>query len=401
MDLFDEIFPFLIEVSSTSYEKRDLFRRLMVLEKSSFNDEDLIEKSIGFLKDLEYKIPSFKKSDYKNLLCKLYYEIATIKYDNGDYSESIEKLEDFINYNEYCTSDFKKKAREKIAMCNYYLGKKEFDDYSDYDSARDYLEKSLEYFTNSNISSYNKNLINNKLSATYEKLGEKEWNINYPSYMNTAIDFYKKAISKYSGTNYNLKKKYNNLNEYYYLDKAFNSSGNERKDYLYSSYTYCGQYSSNIQSLYNRQQGILSIINETNNINSRISNINNEINNLNYDISRQKDINNIKQRYIETMNTKISKIQDNITFLNGKINDDCDVIIEKTDDTIQSQNKISDKINENIDNSKKFFKELEKMREDKKKVIEEKRNSNSELKEKNNQYCIMLDQLEAALRNRL
>ena len=90
MNLFNEIFPFLFNVSSTSYEKRDLFRRLMVLEESSFIDEDLIEKYIELLKEFEYKIPSFKKSDYKNLLCKLYYKIATIKYDNGDYSESIE-----------------------------------------------------------------------------------------------------------------------------------------------------------------------------------------------------------------------------------------------------------------------------------------------------------------------
>ena len=144
-----------------------------------------------------------------------------------------------------------------ISMCYYYLAKEEYNNNYDND-AESYLLQSIDYFSNSSISDYNKRNIKTLLSNTYERLGNNRWNKNYESDMLKSIDYYKKADQYNVNSNNSIIQKKNNFEEYYYLYKAYSSYNYQRKDYLYNSYSLNGDYSNNIRNLYNTQNNCLS-----------------------------------------------------------------------------------------------------------------------------------------------
>jgi hypothetical protein len=62
-------------------------------------------------------------------------------YYNENYSDSIDKFNDCIN-NYYITSEYRKKSREKISKCYYFLGKEQYDNEYFYEAER-YLLNSI------------------------------------------------------------------------------------------------------------------------------------------------------------------------------------------------------------------------------------------------------------------
>ena len=329
-----------------------------------------------------------------------YYNIGMFDYNDENYSDSIDKFYECIN-NYYITSEYRKKSREKISKGYYFLGKEQYDNNDFYEAER-YLSNSTDYFSDSSIENYFKTKIKNLLSETYKKIGEKKWNKNNEYDMKDSIEYYRKALDKSSGSETNkISNIIQNLNEYYYLYKAYNSSGSSRRDYLYSSYNSNGGYGSKIYSLYQRQCDILRTEEESSNINSRNYSLNSEINNIKYQISNQETYNKRQSEHNKTMKLNVNGLIDKMNQLNTDMNNIIGQTIKDSGDVIQTQKDTKEKIDSNIEKQEKFLEELEKIEKEKQKNIKEKKEANRNLKEQNEQYIIILKNFEEKLNKRL
>ena len=220
--------------------------------------------------------------------------------------------------------------------------------------------------------------------------------------MKDSIEYYIKALDKYSGFESNkISNIIHNLNEYYYLYKAYNSSGSSRRDYLYSSYNSNGGYQSKIYSLYQRQCNIVRTEEESSNINSRNYSLNSEINNIKYQISNQETYNKRQSEYNKTMKLNVNGLIDKMNQLNTDMNNIIGQTIKDSGDVIQTQKDTKEKIDSNIAKQEKFLEELEKIEKEKQKNIKEKKEANRNLKEQNEQYIIILKNFEEKLNKRL
>ena len=358
------------------------------------------ENLINFFKEVEWKIDSSIRNEFKSKMSLCYYNIGMIDYNDENYSDSIDKFNDCIN-NYYITSEYRKKSREKISKGYYFLGKEQYDNNDFYEAER-YLSNSTDYFSDSSIENYFKTKIKNLLSETYKKIGEKKWNKNNEYDMKDSIEYYIKALDKSSGNESNkISNIIHNLNEYYYLYKAYNSSGSSRRDYLYSSYNSNSGYSSKIYSLYQRQCNILRTEEESSNINSRNYSLNSEINNIKYQISNQETYNKRQSEYNKTMKLNVNGLIDKMNQLNTDMNNIIGQTIKDSGDVIQTQKDTKEKIDSNIEKQEKFLEELEKIEKEKQKNIKEKKEVNRNLKEQNEQYIIILKNFEEKLNKRL
>jgi len=220
--------------------------------------------------------------------------------------------------------------------------------------------------------------------------------------MKDSIEYYIKAWNKSSGNESNkISNIIHNLNEYYYLYKAYNSSGSSRRDYLYSSYNSNGGYQSKIYSLYQRQCNIVRTEEESSNINSRNYSLNSEINNIKYQISNQETYNKRQSEYNKTMKLNVNGLIDKMNQLNTDMNNIIGKTIKDSGDVIQTQKDTKEKIDSNIEKQEKFLEELEKIEKEKQKNIKEKKEANRNLKEQNEQYIIILKNFEEKLNKRL
>ena len=390
--IFDKIIP-----KFTSYDKPDILSKYF---DSYYDTKSYYEHLIDFFQDsdVEGKIDWTIRDDYKKKINLCYYNIGMCYYNEKEYSDAIYSFNNCID-NKFCTYEYKKKSREKISMCNYYKGKEEYD-YGNFSTALGYLETSKEYF--SDCSNSWKDSIKSLLSKTYKKIGEQTWNKNYESSMKSAIEYYQKAYNNSSGSeSSNISNIINNLNEYYYLYKAYNSSNKDRENYLYSSYSFKGSYSSSIYDLYQKQGNFSNIRNDINNINSRISNLRDENYYLRIDLSNQNKLNETKRGKIQDINDKITKIQKDMEDKSKKLNDKVDDIIKESEDKIEEQKETNKKTEQNIKEQENFLEDLKKMEEQKEIDIKNKKEINNNLKQQNQQYLVILKNFEEKLKKRL
>ena len=288
------------------------------------------ENLINFFKEVEWKIDSSIRNEFKSKMSFCYYKIGMCDYNDENYSDSIDKFNDCIN--------------------NYYITS-EYNDNDNFYEAERYLLNSIEYFSDTSIENYFKNKIKNLLSETYKKIGEKKWNKNNEYDMKDSIEYYRKALDKSSGNESNkISNIIHNLNEYYYLYKAYDSSGSSRRDYLYSSYNSNGGYGSKIYSLYQRQCNIVRTEEESSNINSRNYSLNSEINNIKYQISNQETYNKRQSAHNKTMKLNVNGLIDKMNQLNTDMNNIIGQTIKDSGDVIQTQKDTKEKIDSNIEN---------------------------------------------------
>ena len=191
------------------------------------------------------------------------------------------------------------------------------------------------------------------------------------------------------------------MNEYYYLYKAYDSSGSTRKDHLYSSYRSDGGYKSKIYSLYEKQCNILKTEDEISNISSRNYSLKSENNNIGYQISNQRAYNDTKNDYNKTLREKVKGFLDKMNQLNKDMTKNIEKATKKSDDVIKTQKDTKEKIEHNVKEQEKFLKELEEIEKEKEKNIKEKKETNMKLQEQNKQYIMILKGLEEKLKNRL
>ena len=390
--IFNKILP-----KFSSYDRKQLLSKYF---DSSNYLCSYYENLINFFKEVEWKIDSSIRNEFKSKMSLCYYNIGMYDYNDENYSDSIDKFYECIN-NYYITSEYRKKSRERISKGYYFLGKEQYDNDDFYEAER-YLSNSIDYFSDSSIENYFKTKIKNLLSETYKKIGEKKWNKNNEYDMKDSIEYYIKALNKSSGSETNkISNIIHNLNEYYYLYKAYNSSGSSRRDFLYSSYNSNSGYSSKIYSLYQRQCNILRTEEEISNINSRNYSLNSEINNIKYQISNQETYNKRQSEYNKTMKLNVNGLIDKMNQLNTDMNNIIGQTIKDSGDVIQTQKDTKEKIDSNIEKQEKFLEELEKIEKEKQKNIKEKKEANRNLKEQNEQYIIILKNFEEKLNKRL
>ena len=390
--IFNKILP-----KFDSYDKKQLLSKYF---DSSEYLCSYYENLINFFKEVEWKIDYSIRNEFRSKISLCYYNIGMYDYKNENFSDSIDKFDECIN-NYYITSEYRRKSRENISKCYYILGKEQYD-YCNFYEAERYLLNSIEYFPDSSIGNNDKKKTKNLLSETYKKIGEKKWNNNNEYEMKDSIEYYNRALNIYSGSDSNtISDIIHNLNEYYYLYKAYNTSGSSRRDFLYSSYNSNGRYKSTIYSLYQKQCNILKTEEEISNITSRNYSLNNEINNINYQISNQKTYNQRQRDYNTTMKNNVNGLIDKMIKLNTDMNKIIDQTIKDSDDVINTQKDTKEKIDSNIEKQEKFLEELEKIEKEKENNIKEKKEANRNLKEQNEHYIIILKNFEEKLNKRL
>ncbi len=390
--IFDKIMPTL-----ASYDRKELLSKYF---DGSYYLHSYYENLIEFFKEIEDKISYSIKSEFKSKINLCYYNIGMDYYQDENYSDALDRFNDCIN-NYYISSDYRKKSRERISICYYFLAKEQID-YCDLDKAKEYLLNSIDYFSDSSNMCNYRSKITNLLAETYKGLGYKKWNINNQYDMEDSIKYYNQAKSKSSGNLYNdITNILKNLNEYYYLYKAYNNYGISRKDFLYDSYRNFGRYSSEIKNLYEKQVNILRIEDDISNINSRKNRLQAEVYNIQNNVSSQKSYNNQKIKLNKTIRENVNGFIDKINKLTNNMNENVVQATEKSSDVIQTQKDTKAKIDDNVEKQEKLLKELEEIEKEKENNIKEKRDANRKLKEQNKQYMNILKSFEEKLNIRL
>ena len=307
--------------------------------------------------------------------------------------------------NEYMTEDYKTECKIILVNALYKGGENNLKS-EDYESACEKFEEALNII-NSNWKVKNKfyksDILICDLVKVYEKLAIKNWKFN----MEKSIEY----LDKVRNINNN-KTSLIDLYIYYYLFKAYhNSDDSNRTNYLYqaqtfvegSNYCLCSRYHpslfymyfdniihNDITDLYKKQNNITELKNQINMKISEVSNLNNEFYSIRKDISNIESLINPKKKLIKNKNeeiTALNKLVDSLILKEKEVNNKTENVIK------EEENKINE-VKKNVSANKDFMKEIKELEIQKKEEIENFKNSNKNLEEKNKQLIVMLSSLE-------
>jgi TolA-binding protein len=363
---------------------------------------------IEFYEEIKDKIPYSMKSEAKKFfetkISKMKYNYADSYYNDKDYYQAIDHFKEYID-DKYMTSIIKSDCKYKLALSLYQCGKENYDNYNYFD-AKDYLEEALN-FLNSNWQIKNRcsnsgllSDIKIKLGRTFEKIAIQKWS-DYNIYsMEDSFDYLRKA------NNYCDEKSLLRVTQlYYYLYKAYNESKSNRTSNLdmarknkienttCSVSGFSDYYRGNVHDLYDKSRRIDELENQIWQKRNKISNLNYELNSI------MNNINNTQSK-INAKNSAISNKNDAITSLNNLANSlvtNGSIINNETENAINEGKNQVEQVKENIQAKKDFVEEISKLEKQNKDDIENMKNNNNTLKQKNEQLIQMLTALESKL----
>lgn len=178
---------------------------------------------------------------------------------------------------------------------------------------------------------------------------------------------------------------------YYNLYRAnyYNSDNSMRQSFLLSAKKF-EEPGINVTELYNKTVIINDLINQINQKQSNISKFNDELNTIKNNIRNQEYIIKSKRGLIKNKNDDINKLNllaDSLSSKNKEINNEADK-------TINNEKNQVNEIKVNIDNNKDFMKQLKIFEDQKKEDINNMKNNNALLKQKNQELTLILNSLE-------
>ena len=361
---------------------------------------------IEFYEEIKDKIPYSIKSEAKNFfetkISKMKYNYANSYYNDKDYYQAIDLFKEYID-DKYMTSNIKSDCKYKLFLSLNHYGDENYDN-ENYFDAKDNLEEALN-FLNSNWQIKNRcygypSCIKLKLGRTYEKIAIQKWS-DYNIYsMEDSLDYLRKA------NNYRDEKMLLRVTQlYYYLYKAYNESKSNRTSNLdmarknkienttCSISGFSDYYKGNVHDLYDKSRRIDELENQILQKRNKISNLNYELNSI------MNNINNTQSK-INAKNSAISNKNDAITSLNNLANSlvtNGSIINNETENAINEGKNQVEQVKENIQAKKDFVEEISKLEKQKKDDIENMKNNNNTLKQKNKQLIQMLTALESKL----
>jgi DNA repair exonuclease SbcCD ATPase subunit len=330
------------------------------------------------------------------------YNYANSYYNDKDYYQAIDLFKEYID-DKYMTSNIKSDCKYKLFLSLNHYGDENYDN-ENYFDAKDNLEEALN-FLNSNWQIKNRcygylSCIKLKLGKTYEKIAIQKWS-DYNIYsMEDSLDYLRKA------NNYRDEKMLLRVTQlYYYLYKAYNESKSNRTSNLdmarknkienttCSVSGFSDYYRGNVHDLYDKSRRIDELENQIWQKRNKISNLNYELNSI------MNNINNTQSK-INAKNSAISNKNDAITSLNNLANSlvtNGSIINNETENAINEGKNQVEQVKENIQAKKDFVEEISKLEKQNKDDIENMKNNNNTLKQKNKQLIQMLTALESKL----
>ena len=349
---------------------------------------------IKVYEEIKDKVNYSKKNETKKFfekkISKMKYNHALEDYNDKNYSWAIDKFKEYID-DEYMTNDIKLECKVKLVNSLLFYGEEYTgEDYYNADIAIPYFEEALNII-NSYWQVKNKfcylNRLKNKLAKSYEHIAKNKWTNYNISSMESAIDYLKKVDNL--NVSCSLRKKFE---LYYYLYKAYNESKSYRTSNLDKARKF-EESGINVSDIYYKSRHINDLLNV-------IEQKQNNIRNLNYELNTViNNINNIQSK-IYAKNTVISTKNRTITELINLTNSlvsNVSKINEETNQSIKDGINQVEQVEKNIKNTKDFVEELTKLEEQKKKDIDNMKNNNKMLKQKNEQLIQVLTALELKL----
>jgi len=364
------------------------------INKNYCNSAEYYKETYEEVKNKYYKLScsdiNYTKKFFKHKISRMKYNDIAADYDNKEYRNVIDKCKEFMD-DKYMANDKKLDFRVILVKALYKEGESDFNN-GNYSSSIDLLEESLKLI-NSYYDYYQiknrcgcSDSVKNTLGKAYEKFGIQKWNNYNTSDMEAAIDLLRKAAN----LGFWVVRK--NLELYYYLYKAYNESGSNITYYLEKAKEFAesGIY---VENLYNKSRNISDLKNNIRQKEINISNLNYELNSINNKISNVQSMINAKETVISNKNNDfmaLNQLANAIVSNTQTINAETKTVITNV------KNQVED-AEINLKENESFVLQIKKLEEEKKEEIESMKNNNKNLKQKNDQLMLILINLESNL----
>ena len=391
----------MISLSDQYHEYSKEFQNLLDNTKEAISDEcnkyyySAANNYIKIYEEIKDKVSYSKKNETKKFfekkISKMKYNYALEDYNDKNYSWAIDKFKEYID-DEYMTNDIKLECRVKLANSLLFNGE-EYVNYHDYynaDLAIPYFEEALNII-NSYWQVKNKfcylNRLKTKLAKSYEHIAKNKWSNYDINSMESTIDYLKKVENLNVGCLL-----IKNFKLYYYLYKAYNES----KSYRTSNLDMARKFEENginVSDIYYKSRHINDLQNSIEQKQNNIRNLNYELNSVNNNINNIQSKIYAKNSAISNKNTTITEL---INLTNSLVTKGNEINTETNQIINEGKNQV-EQVAKNIKDKKDFVEELNKLEGQKKKDIENMKNNNKMLKQKNEQLIQVLTTLELKL----